>query len=265
MIDVATWVTHATREPSEDFLRAFDRRWRDGIAAAAEEACAPLADPLRSFVIAHVDRAAHKRRWRCVFILPGSAHDQTHGFTPMSDLVTGDMFGPQVLEVLHCGDASALATALELAKSDPHVLAVPVLTERQFADVDVFDSHSASLLRPEYHGVVLPFMYVPLDEPFEETVEREDLLRASGFGTYTIDVDFAAAEPADIHRNVAVLLEDLCDEISSNKADAAARVLLSAPLWPLVTLRAPDTWDPDRHLSANDAALSDAPARRELP
>ncbi|WP_084127832.1 hypothetical protein [Demequina sp. NBRC 110055] len=265
MIDVSAWVAHATREPSEEFLRALDRRWRDGIAVAAEGPCPPLADPLHSFVIAHVDRAAHKRRWHLVVVLPGDAGTHGHGFTPMSDLITGDIFGPQSLDVVHCGTTSTLATAMELAKSDPHVLAVPVLTERQFADIDVFDAHSASLLRPEYHGVVLPFMYAPLAEPFEETEEREDLLRASGFGTYTIDVDFTEHEPADVHRNVAVLLEDLCDEISSNKADAAARVLLSAPLWPLVTVRAPDTWDPDRHLSASAAALTDASAPRELP
>lgn len=264
MIDVSTWVTHATREPSDDFLNAFDRRWRDGIATAST-VCESLADPLLSFVTAHVDRAAHKRRWHMVAVMPGPDHAGGHGFSPMSDLVTGDMFGPQELEVVHCGKASPLAVALEIAKADPHVLAVPVLTERQFADVDVFDAHSAALLRPEYHGVVLPFMYAPLDEPFEETVEREDLLRASGFGTYTLDVDFSEAEPTDIHRNVAVLLEDLCDEIARNKADAAARVLLGAPLWPLVTVRAPDTWDPDRHLTAADAALPSDSARHELP
>ncbi|MFV0285996.1 MAG: hypothetical protein ACK5IM_06335 [Demequina sp.] len=263
MIDVSAWVTHATREPSDDFLTAFDRRWRSAVTDGSAT-CAPLTDPLRSFVIAHVDRAAHKRRLRAVFVMPGADHDGDHGFTPMSDLVPGDMFGPQQLEVLHCGDGSPLAAALELAKTDAHVLVVPVLTERQFADIDVFDAHSASLLRPEYHGVVLPFMYAPLAEPFDETIEREDLLRASGYGTYTVDVDFSTDDALDVHRHLAVLLEDLCGEIAQNKADAAARVLLGAPLWPLVTVRAPETWDPERHLSADDAR-DGAGARRELP
>ncbi|WP_084077220.1 hypothetical protein [Demequina sp. NBRC 110057] len=262
MIDVSAWVTHATREPSDDFLTALDRRWRAAVTDSTVN-CAPLTDPLRAFVIAHVDRAAHKRRLRTVVVLPGETHEDDHGFTPMSDLVPSDMFGPQSLEVLHCGDESALAAALELAKTDPHVLVVPVITERQFADIDIFDAHSAALLRPEYHGVVLPFMYAPLAEPFDEAIEREDLLRASGWGTYTVDVDFTLQEPVDIHRHVAVLLEDLCDEISQNKADAAARVLLSPPLWPLVTVRAPETWDPERCLSADDARDAEG-ARREL-
>ncbi|WP_062076873.1 hypothetical protein [Demequina globuliformis] len=246
MSDISVWVATAAREPSEALLTRLDRRWRDGVQAAKNEDCVWLRDAMHSFVLAHVDRAAYRRRLRTVFLTGGETHEHCHGFTPMSDLVTGDMFGPQEIDARHTGDDSPLAAAISLAKTDPHVLAVPVITERTYTDVDEFFDHAATTLRADVHGAVLPVLYAPMGEDLDEVDARENLLRAGGFATYTVDVDFTRDEPHDIHASVALLLEDALDSIAHLKADTPGLSMLGAPTWPLITVRADQSWDPDR-------------------
>lgn len=214
---------------------------------------------MHTFITTHVDRVAHRRRLRAVFFTTGDDHREGHGFTAMSDLVSGDMFGPQELDARHAADP--LAAALELAKSDPNVLAVPVITERQYTEVECFESHSATGLRSDIHGVVLPFLYAPAGEDLDDVDARENLLRAGGFSAYTVDVDFTRDDTAQIHRNVALLLEDVLDDIAHLKADAHARVMLGNPQWPLVTVRSDSSWDPDRCRSHENAEQTQQGAR----
>ncbi|WP_160297445.1 hypothetical protein [Demequina flava] len=262
MSDTSVWTVSATREPSDDFLARLDRRWRDGIEAAADGACTWSRDPMHTFVLTHVDRAAHRRRLRAVFFTAGTAHERGHGFTPMSDLVTGDMFGPQEIEARHTGDSSPLAAALELAMSDPHVLAVPLMTERMYTQIDSLDAHAVDALRPGVHGAVLPIMYAPADETLDDVDARENMLRAGGFATYTVVVDFAEDEPVDIHRSVAVVLEDALDSVAHLKMDSNDGALASGLAWPLVALRADASWDPDRCRAASGASREEPAATR---
>ncbi|MFV0634340.1 hypothetical protein [Demequina sp.] len=255
MIDVTTWTVHATREPSPHFIAAMDRRWRDGLQCAQEHKdgpahtaspCAWRQCPLHALALLHVDRAAHKRRLRTQYFGSGDCTATGHGFTPMSDLIPGDMYGPESLEVAHTGSRSPLAAAIEAAKSDPGLLAVTVITESQFVDIDTFDEHSGQLLRPAMHGAVLPFVYASADETEDDAWEREDLLRANGYSTYTLDATVMGEDPHAAHSNLAILMEDVLDEIAHLKVDASARIVSHASLWPLIVVRAPETWNPAR-------------------
>ena len=249
MNDVTTWLAHATREPSDEFLGRMDRRWRDGLEAAAGDPCPWLSQPLHALALSHVDRAVHKRRLRALFVGAGECPhlESGHGFTPTSDLVPHDMYGPETVCARHTGSASPLAEAIRAAKADPNLTAVAVLTEQQFTEVDAFHEHSGAMLRPEIHGAVIPFLYADLDESDDDAFEREGLLRANGYATYTVDASRMGEEPIDLHRDLALLMEDVFDEIAHLKADAAARILSQDPLWPLVVVRAPDTWAPQAY------------------
>ena len=57
----------------------------------------------------------------------------------------------------------------------------------------------------------------------------------------TIDLD-GVQDDRTMHRHLAGLLEDVFDEVAGIKADAAARVLMSAPLWPAVVIRTSPAW-----------------------
>ncbi|WP_144018914.1 hypothetical protein [Demequina sp. NBRC 110056] len=240
---MTTWTVHATREPADTFLTAMDRRWRDGLASPST-ACAWGQCRLHALVLLHLDRAVHKRRLRTRYFAAGACDADSHGFTPMSDLIPGDMYGPECLEVTHTGDASPLAAAIAAAKDDRHLLATAVITEAQFVAIDTFDDHSGALLRPGSHGAVVPFVYAASEETEDDAWEREDLLRANGYSTYTVDASAMGDDPVAVHRNLAALMEDVLDEIAHLKADAEAHVAPHGALWPLIVVRAPDTWDP---------------------
>ena len=252
VIDVTTWTAHATREPSDDFLSAMDRRWRDGLAAAAVP-CEWSRRVLPGLVVVHVDRATHKRRLRTAHFTGGRCEATDHGFSPMSDLIPGDPYGPEPLCVRHTGEQSPLAAAIAAAKEEPHLLAIAVITEQQFTDIDSFDDHSGVHLRPESHGAVLPFVYAAAEESPDDAFEREDLLRANGFSTYTVDVTSMGTDPIATQGNIAALMEDVCDEIAQLKADAAAGILTQNPLWPLIVVRAPAEWSPAPASSARSS------------
>lgn len=228
-----------------------DQDWRDRLAAG-DPSCVWSSSPLHALALMHADRATHRRRLRALFIAHGSCDTdgEGHGFSPMSDLIPHDQYGPAPIAVEHTGDESPLARALIAAKADPNLAVVTVFTEEQFTAVDSYEAHAASSLQPESHGVVIPFLYAAADESEDEAYEREDLLRANGFASYTVDVTTIDADPVTAHRDLAVVMEDVFDEISQLKADAAARILTQDPLWPLVIVRAARTWLPATTASA---------------
>ncbi|MFN3866755.1 MAG: hypothetical protein ACK4MD_08600 [Demequina sp.] len=245
MIDVTAWTAHATREPSDNFLADMDRRWRESLAAPHSD-CVWVTSALHALALAHADRATHRRRLRTLFVAHGTCEmdSEGHGFTPMSDLIPHDPYGPETIATEHTGQESPLARALSAAKADPNLVAVTVFTEEQFISVDSYETHSASHLLPEAHGAVIPFLYASSEESEDEAHEREDLLRANGYASYTVDVTSIETDPIEAHRALAVVMEDVCDEIAQLKADAAAHILTQDPLWPLVVIRAASHWCP---------------------
>lgn len=214
--------------------------------------CIWRSGPFHALVLAHVDRAAHKRRRRVLFVsrnVCDAPEDGDHGFTPMSSVLRGDPYGPEKLRIEHSAPDSSLVHSFKRAAENPDLLVVTAVTEAEFSDPEHYHEHSSTQMNPLKGGVVLPFLAVPsIDESpaaREATADREELLRAHGYSSYTIDLDFERFTAGD-HLNLALLLEDVCDEIASIKADAEARVLSNNPLWPMIVVRTSRTWEYDR-------------------
>lgn len=237
----SSWVAHASREPSTGMIGALNE-WIDDsvrLTAATNGSCPFLADPVFAGIVAHMDRALHKRRQRPTFLTSqpcGLAPTAGHGLRPMCEVIDHDSYGPEDLLVEHTGATSALAEALARATGVERSTLVPVFTEAQFMDADLFHLHTSRLLSPRDSGVVIPFMVVPSTDTPQEADDREEVVRASGYASYTFECDWENFT-LDDHARLALLMEDVLDEITQIKADAEARVLSMQPLWPLVEIR----------------------------
>jgi hypothetical protein len=235
------WVAHASREPSGTLVTAL-RTWIDDsvrMTSATPGTCPVLADPLYAAIVGHMDRALHKRRQRPTFL---SAHacglmpTTGHGLRPMSELLGADEYGPEDLRVEHTQGASTLAEALARATSAERSALVPLFTEAEFMDSDMFHLHTSRLLEPRFSGVVIPFMIVPAGHSEDDGEYREDVVRAAGYTSYLFECD-PDRLTADDHSRLAMLMEDVLDEVVQIKADAEAHVMSMPPLWPMVEIR----------------------------
>lgn len=241
MATTSGWVAHASREPSGMLVSALHDWIGDSVrlTSLAPATCPVLSDPVFAGIVGHVDRALHKRRQVATFLTSRPCHllpTMGHGLRPMSQLVrTGDG-GPEDLQVEHTGAASPLAEALARASSVERTALVPIFTEHEFMNSDMFHLHTSRLLNARYSGVVIPFMLVDGTNSDQENEDREDVVRAAGYTSYTFECtieDFSS----DDHVRLALLMEDVLDEIVQIKADAEDRMLTVEPLWPLVEIR----------------------------
>ena len=161
----SSWVAHASREPSTSMIGAL-HEWIDDsvrLTAATPGSCPILAEPVFAGIVAHMDRALHKRRQRPTFLPSqpcGLSATSSHGLRPMCEVIDQDSYGPEELLVEHTGTTSALAEALARATGVERSTLVPVFTETQFMDADLFHLHTSRLLSPRDSGVVIPFMVV---------------------------------------------------------------------------------------------------------
>ncbi len=103
--------------------------------------------------------------------------------------------------------------------------------------------HRASLVDPLRDGVTLAIIHAAAEGPesTDDVLARDDLLRAAGYAAYTLDLD-GELDDRTVHRHLAGLLEDVFDEVAGIKADAAARILSSNPLWPALVIRTFPAW-----------------------
>lgn len=236
----SSWIAHASREPGAAMLTGMHEWVLDAVqmAAANSRGCTFLADEAHAAIVAHADRALHKRRHRPTFMVSGAcslpAH-AGHGLRPMSALIADDEYGPEALLVEHTGSASALGEAIGRATSADRSALIPVLTESDFLNGDLFQVHQSRPLEVRDAGAVLPFVLVGTD-PVADAEERETLIRAAGWASYTFECDWNSFT-LDDHTRLALLLEDVLDEIVQIKADIEARMLTAPPLWPLVEMR----------------------------
>ncbi len=241
MATTSSWVAHASREPSNTMIVAL-HEWIDDsvrLAAATPGSCPFLADPVFAGIVAHTDRALHKRRQRPTFLASaacGLTPLSGHGLRPMCDVISHDEYGPEDLLVEHTGGTSTLAEAIARATGVERSALVPVFTEAEFMDADLFHLHTSRLLNPGDSGVVIPFMIVPSGQSEQDSQDREEVVRASGYASYTFECNWNDFTLED-HTRLALLMEDVLDEIVQIKADAEARVLSFQPLWPLVEMR----------------------------
>lgn len=244
MATTSGWVAHASREPSGTLVSAL-HEWIDDavrLTATTPATCPVLSDPVFAGIVGHSDRALHKRRQRPTFLSSrpcGLLPTMGHGLRPMSELIDSGDFGPEDLLVEHTGAASPLAEALARAASAERSALVPIFTESEFMDSDMFHLHTSRLLNPRYSGVVIPFMLVPIGHSEQENEDREEVVRAAGYTSYTFECHWSSLT-LDDHARLALLMEDVLDEIVQIKADAEDRMLSMSPLWPLVEIRALD-------------------------
>ena len=241
---ISSWVAHANREPSELLLDVMDS-WltRGSFSEGDVDSCPWLSSELHRLILVHVDRAAHKRRHMPTFVSTRPCTLESHGQGPMSMIVKDDAYGTQPLSVVHSEPETALEHAINLVKERDYALAVAVVSESEFEDPDRFDLHRGALLSPSRDGVVLAVIHAPLHakENLDDEIAREDLLRAAGYATYTVDLS-REEDSRHLHKRMASLLEDIFDEITQIKADAAARILSSNPLWPALVVRTSPEW-----------------------
>ena len=257
---ISSWVAHAGREPADIMMRGMDAWWTHVYTSANPDVnCRWHASALHALLLVHVDRAAHKRRHHPTFVCKTHCGlpDDAHGNTPMTSIVRDDAYGPHLLRVVHSDPDSSLGRAIALVHGAESTLAVALASDLEFDDPDFFDKHRASLVQPLRDGVALAVIHVPLSGPElqDDAMAREDLLRAAGYAAYTIDLT-EQEDARNMHRRLAGLLEDVFDEIAGIKADAAARVLMSAPLWPAVVIRTSPGW---RHAHGTPAVTGEIP------
>ena len=167
---VSTWTAHTGREPSAALLRGLDSWWRvnagvgeDGWETAPPDgACIWRTGPLHTLIVAHVDRASHKRRRQVTYVSRRDC-DATdgHGHTPMSTIMTTDPYGPEDLRIEHSAPVSPLHQAFQSAVDHPDILTVTAMTEAEFSDPENYHEHSSKQMNPLKGGVVLPFFCVP--------------------------------------------------------------------------------------------------------
>lgn len=240
---ISSWVAHANREPTDLLIDAMDTWLSRPASLGLEHPCPWLDSELHRLILVHVDRAAHKRRHMPTFVSTRPCGLESHGQGPMSVIVKDDAYGQQSLSVAHSHPESALQQAITLVKDRDFSLAVAVVSESEFEDPERFDSHRGVLLSPMRDGVVLAVIHAPLHakENLDDETAREDLLRAAGYAAYTLDLA-RDEDPRHLHKRIASLLEDVFDEITQIKADAAARVLSNNPLWPALVVRTSPEW-----------------------
>ncbi len=246
---ISSWVTHAGREPADVVVNAMDAWWRTTRENATPQAmCRWRSNALHSLLLVHVDRAAHKRRHQPTFIskAPCGLSPADHGTTAMSDIIRDDTYGPQQVRIIHSDPESAFGHAIAMVKGEESTLAVALASEAEFDDPNFFDAHRSSLIDPLRDGVALAIIHVTADGPesTDDAMARDDLLRAAGYAAYYLDLD-GTEDDMSVHRTLAGLLEDIFDEIAGIKADAAARVLSSNPLWPALVIRSSPEWRQD--------------------
>jgi len=259
MPTISSWVAHATREPGAALLTGMDQWWHNvPIGNDPLRACPWLSSSLHRLLLVHLDRAAHKRRHVPLYVCGADCSLTDHGPSPIATLLRDDAYDPAPIGVRHTLTRTALGDAIEAASGNDGVLSVAVVPESEFEDANDFDLHRSSLISPLTDGVAVPVIHVAATakESLDDEVEREDFLRAAGWATYLVDLKHGE-EPLTMHARLASAIEDVFDEISQIKADAAARVLMNAPLWPALVVRTTPQWRTEH--SVGDGSVGPRP------
>jgi xylulose-5-phosphate/fructose-6-phosphate phosphoketolase len=105
--------------------------------------------------------------------------------------------------------------------------------------------HSNKFLNPVSDGAVLPILHLNGYKIANPTVlariptnELESLLRGYGYRPITV----AGDDPANVHQQLAVALDEAFDEIAAIQRDARDGGNTERPVWPMIVLRTPKGW-----------------------
>jgi xylulose-5-phosphate/fructose-6-phosphate phosphoketolase len=105
--------------------------------------------------------------------------------------------------------------------------------------------HSNKFLNPLTDGVVLPILHLNGYKISNPTVlaritheELEQLFRGYGWIPYFVEGD----EPTAMHQAMAVVLDEVVEEINKIKKDAVEKKDFTRPRWPMIVLKSPKGW-----------------------
>lgn len=144
----------------------------------------------------------------------------------------------------------ALSHAYGAAFDNPDLLVAAVVGDGEAETGPLATSwHSNKFIDPLTDGVVLPILHLNGYKIANPTVlarisedELLDLMRGYGHNPYIVHGGFDGEDPAIVHQRMAVVLDEVLNEIAEIKADARSGRLRDRPRWPMIILRTPKGW-----------------------
>jgi xylulose-5-phosphate/fructose-6-phosphate phosphoketolase len=140
----------------------------------------------------------------------------------------------------------ALAHAYGAVFDNPGLLAACVIGDGEAETGPLAASwHSNKFLNPVHDGAVLPILHLNGYKIANPTVlarigDHELLRLLEGYGHRPLLV--SGDDPADVHQQLAAVLDEALDDIASIQADAREHGLRGRPRWPAIVLRTPKGW-----------------------
>ncbi|WP_033385029.1 phosphoketolase [Sporichthya polymorpha] len=155
---------------------------------------------------------------------------------------------PEVPGSIHEGGelGYALVHAFGAAFDNPDLLVACVVGDGEAETGPLAASwHSNKFLNPARDGAVLPILHLNGYKIAAPTVlarlpesELEALFVGHGYRPYVV----AGDDPATVHRELALTLETVCDEIAEIQRRARTGGDRTRPKWPMIILRTPKGW-----------------------
>ncbi|WP_285025458.1 phosphoketolase family protein [Plantibacter sp. ME-Dv--P-122b] len=199
-------------------------------------------DGTYSEVYRHIDRSEDGiRRLFRQFSFPGGIPSHVAPETPGSIHEGGEL-------------GYSLSHAYGAVFDNPDLLVAAVVGDGEAETGPLATSwHSNKFIDPLHDGVVLPILHLNGYKIANPTVlaripeaELEQLMRGYGHTPHLVSGGFDGEDPLLVHRRFATVLDEVLDEISQIKADAASDAAAGAPVrrpaWPMIILRTPKGW-----------------------
>ncbi|HET9286434.1 MAG TPA: phosphoketolase family protein [Gaiella sp.] len=144
----------------------------------------------------------------------------------------------------------ALVHAFGAAFDNPELVVVCVVGDGEAESGPLAASwHANKFLNPRSDGAVLPVLHLNGYKIANPTVlaripERELLALLEGYGWEPLVVSggFDGERAVDVHRRLAVALDEALDRIAEIRARARAEQAVERPRWPMLVLRTPKGW-----------------------
>ena len=144
----------------------------------------------------------------------------------------------------------ALSHADGAAFDNPDLLVAAVVGDGEAETGPLATSwHSNKFVDPLSDGVVLPILHLNGYKIANPTVlaripeeELLDLMRGYGHTPYVVSGGFDGEDPAEVHRRMATVLDEVMNQIAEIKRAAREGRLTERPKWPMIVLRTPKGW-----------------------
>src|SRR5437870_3430663 len=140
----------------------------------------------------------------------------------------------------------ALSHAFGAAFDNPDLIVACVIGDGEAETGPLATSwHSNKFLNPVTDGAVLPILHLNGYKIANPTVlaripreELDQLLRGYGYAPRYVE----GSDPADMHQQMAAVLDGTVAEIRAIQREARTRGFRARPTWPMIVLRSPKGW-----------------------